>query len=62
MTRQQVEELIQEKKQCDYYEGTGCERFFIEISDLSKIIDKIFEEPSIDCSFNNLVNSTIIIR
>lgn len=60
MTKKEVIDLLSSFTEC--IEHNGYSRSMIETDAVFEIIDKIFEEPIIDCSFNNLVNSTIIIR
>lgn len=62
MTKEEALDLVSSKLQEDYVAGKSYTHWFVEIDDIYEIIDKIFSEPTIDCSFNNLVNSTIIIR
>lgn len=60
MTKKEVIDLL--SSFTERIEQNGYSRSMIETDAVFEIIDKIFEEATIDCSFNNLVNSTIIIR
>ena len=58
MTREEALKFIADKK----YSILDEEDVVLSYEDVLTLINKIFEEPIIDCSFNNNVNSTIIIR
>lgn len=60
ITKEELKDLIYEK--VEVIDEQGRERFIIDLDNLSEILDKVFEEPLIEGSFNNLVNTTIIIR
>ena len=61
MTKEEALELVSSKIQEDYVSGTSRTHWFIEIDDVYDIIDKIFEEPTVKDSFNNVTDSVIIL-
>lgn len=60
MTKEELKDLIYEK--VEVIDEQGRERWVIDLDNLSEIIDKIFEEPTVKDSFNNNTNCIININ
>lgn len=61
MTKEEALYLVSSKLQEDYVSGKSYVHWFVEIDDVYEIIDKIFEEPTVKDSFNNVTDSVIIL-